>query len=115
MRHFEAEGLVEKFEYWEFLSIVRDGDGICRGIVAQDLRTMEIRAFPADAVCLATGGNGVLYGKSTLSMVCTGSAASTAYQQGAIYANGEFIQVLPVLRPKQRIPRVRSRPPAVPN
>jgi succinate dehydrogenase / fumarate reductase flavoprotein subunit len=95
VRHFEAEGLVEKFEYWEFLSVVRDGDGICRGIVAQDLRTMEIRAFPADAVCLATGGNGVLYGKSTLSMVCTGSAASTAYQQGAIYANGEFIQVHP--------------------
>jgi succinate dehydrogenase / fumarate reductase flavoprotein subunit len=95
VRRFEAEGLVEKFEYWEFLSVVRDGDGVCRGIVAQDLRTMEIRAFPADAVCLATGGNGVLFGKSTLSMVCTGSAASAAYQQGAIYANGEFIQVHP--------------------
>ena len=56
VRHYEAEGLVEKFEYWEFLSIVKDGEGICRGIVAQDLRSMEIRAFPADAVCLATGG-----------------------------------------------------------
>ena len=72
VRRFEAEGLVEKFEYWEFLSIVKDDEGTCRGIAAQDLRTMEIRVFPADAVCLATGGNGVIFGKSTLSMVCSG-------------------------------------------
>jgi succinate dehydrogenase / fumarate reductase flavoprotein subunit len=108
VRRFEAEGLVEKFEYWEFLSIVRDGDGVCRGIVAQDLRTMGIRAFPADAVCLATGGNGVLYGKSTLSMVCTGSAASAVYQQGAIYANGEFIQVHPTAIPGEDKHRLMS-------
>ncbi len=108
VRRFEAEGLVEKFEYWEFLSVVRDGDGVCRGIVAQDLRTMEIRAFPADAVCLATGGNGVLFGKSTLSMVCTGSAASAVYQQGAIYANGEFIQVHPTAIPGEDKLRLMS-------
>jgi succinate dehydrogenase / fumarate reductase flavoprotein subunit len=108
VRRFEAEGLVEKFEYWEFLSVVRDGDGVCRGIVAQDLRTMEIRAFPADAVCLATGGNGVLFGKSTLSMVCTGSAASAVYQQEAIYANGEFIQVHPTAIPGEDKLRLMS-------
>ena len=34
-----------------------DDDGVCRGIVAQDLKTMAIQAFPADAVCLATGGS----------------------------------------------------------
>lgn len=108
VRRFEAEGLVEKFEYWEFLSVVRDGDGVCRGIVAQDLRTMGIRAFPADGVCLATGGNGVLFGKSTLSMVCTGSAASAVYQQGAIYANGEFIQVHPTAIPGEDKLRLMS-------
>jgi len=108
VRRFEAEGLVEKFEYWEFLSIVKDEEGICRGIVAQNLRTMEIRAFPADAVCLATGGNGLIFGKSTLSMVCTGSAASAAFQQGAIYANGEFIQVHPTAIPGQDKLRLMS-------
>ena len=108
VRRFEAEGLVEKLEYWEFLSVVRDGDGVCRGIVAQDLRTMEIRAFPADAVCLATGGNGVLFGKSTLSMICTGSAASAVYQQEAIYANGEFIQVHPTAIPGEDKLRLMS-------
>lgn len=108
VRHYEAAGLVEKFEYWEFLSIVKDGQGVCRGIVAQDLRNMEVRVFPADAVCLATGGNGVLYGKSTLSMVCTGSAASTVYQQGAVYANGEFIQVHPTAIPGEDKHRLMS-------
>jgi succinate dehydrogenase / fumarate reductase flavoprotein subunit len=108
VRRFEAEGLVEKFEYWEFLSIVKDGDGVCRGIAAQDLRSMEIRVFPADAVCLATGGNGVIYGKSTLSMVCTGSAAAAVYQQGAIYANGEFIQVHPTAIPGEDKHRLMS-------
>src|SRR4051812_50096315 len=56
VRRYEAEGLVRKFEYWEYLSFVKDEQGACRGIAAMDLRTMEIQAFPADAVCLATGG-----------------------------------------------------------
>ncbi|MBI4840049.1 MAG: succinate dehydrogenase (quinone) flavoprotein subunit, partial [candidate division NC10 bacterium] len=108
VRKYEAEGLVEKYEYWEFLSIVKDSEGVCRGIAAQDLRTMEIRVFPADAVCLATGGNGVIYGKSTNSMVCTGSAASAVYQQGAIHANGEFIQIHPTAIPGEDKHRLMS-------
>ncbi len=60
---------------------------------------MEIRAFPADAVIVATGGCGLIYGRSTMSMVCTGSAASRAFQAGAKYANGEFIQVHPTAIP----------------
>jgi succinate dehydrogenase / fumarate reductase flavoprotein subunit len=108
VRKHEAAGLVEKFEFWEFLSVVKDEEGICRGITAQDLRTMEIRVFPADAVCLATGGCGVVYGKSTNSMVCTGTAASAVYQQGAIYANGEFIQVHPTAIPGEDKVRLMS-------
>ena len=60
---------------------------------------MEIRSFPADAVIVASGGCGLIYGRSTMSMVCTGSAASRCYQAGAKYANGEFIQVHPTAIP----------------
>lgn len=60
---------------------------------------MEIRAFPADAVVLATGGCGLIYGRSTMSMVCTGSAVSRAFRAGAKYGNGEFIQVHPTAIP----------------
>ncbi|QQE73609.1 succinate dehydrogenase flavoprotein subunit [Brevibacillus composti] len=99
VRRFEAEGRVEKFEYWELLSLIRDEEGVCRGIVAQDLKSMEIREFPADAVILATGGIGMIFRKSTNSLINTGSAHSIAYQQGAHYANGEFIQIHPTAIP----------------
>jgi succinate dehydrogenase / fumarate reductase flavoprotein subunit len=108
VRKHEAAGLVEKFEFWEFLSVVKDAEGVCRGIAAQDLRSMEIRTFPADAVCLATGGCGMIFGKSTNSVVCTGSAASAVYQQGALYANGEFIQVHPTAIPGEDKVRLMS-------
>ena len=98
-RRWESEGKVHKYEYWEFLWPVLDGDGVCRGIVAQDMRTMEIRAFRADAVVIATGGPGLIFGKSTNSTICTGGAASRCYQAGAWYANGEFIQVHPTAIP----------------
>src|ERR1700750_455043 len=65
VRRYESEGRVKKDKHWEFLSAVLDGKGVCRGITAMDLRTMELRAFPADAVILATGGIGAIFGKST--------------------------------------------------
>jgi succinate dehydrogenase / fumarate reductase flavoprotein subunit len=108
VRRYESEGLVEKYEFWDFCSVVLDAEGVCRGIVAQDLRTMELQAFPADAVCLATGGNGIIYGRSTLSMVCDGAPASAVYQQGACYANGEFIQVHPTAIPGEDKLRLMS-------
>ena len=108
MRRFEAEGKVKKFEHWEFLSAVLDGTRVARGICAMDLRTMEIRTFPADAVIIATGGCGAIFGKSTNSVVCTGSAQSELYQQGCYYANGEFIQVHPTCIPGEDKLRLMS-------
>ena len=99
VRRREVEGLVSKYEFWDFLAPVLDEQGRCRGAVCQDLVTMQFRAFPADAVVLATGGNGLIYGRSTMSMVCTGGAVSRAYQAGAWYGNGEFIQVHPTAIP----------------
>jgi succinate dehydrogenase / fumarate reductase flavoprotein subunit len=98
-RRAEVEGLVTKHEFWDFLGIVQDDNGVCKGIVAQDLRSMEIRSFAADAVVVASGGPGVIFGKSTNSVMNTGTAAAEVYQQGAKYANGEFIQVHPTAIP----------------
>jgi succinate dehydrogenase / fumarate reductase flavoprotein subunit len=99
VRRREVEGKVKKWEFWDFLAPVLDDSGRCRGAICQDLVTMQFRAFPADAVVLATGGNGLIYGRSTMSMVCTGSAVSRAYRAGACYGNGEFIQVHPTAIP----------------
>ncbi|MBB5172672.1 succinate dehydrogenase flavoprotein subunit [Texcoconibacillus texcoconensis] len=99
VRRHETNGLVTKYEGWEYLSAVIDDDGVCRGITAQNLSTSDIQVFKADSVVLATGGPGIIFGKSTNSMINTGFAAASAYMQGAYYANGEFIQIHPTAIP----------------
>jgi succinate dehydrogenase / fumarate reductase flavoprotein subunit len=108
VRRYESEGKVTKYESWEFLSAVLDSNRSCRGICAMDLRSMEVRTFPADAIIMATGGIGAIFGKSTNSVVCTGSAQSALYQQGCDYANGEFIQVHPTSIPGEDKLRLMS-------
>lgn len=99
VRRYEVRGLVTKYEGWEFLSAILDDEGVCRGITAQNLKNSEIHSFAGDAVILATGGPGIIFGKSTNSVINTGTAASAVYQQGAVYANGEFIQIHPTAIP----------------
>lgn len=97
-RRWEAQGKVNKFEFWEFLwPVIHEGN--CVGIVAQDMRTMEIKSFRADAVVIATGGNGLVFGKSTMSVICTGGAVARCLQAGAKVGNPEMVQVHPTAIP----------------
>lgn len=108
VRRYEVEGKITKYEYWEWLGSVKDDNGRVVGSVAIDLRTLEIRTFPADAVMLATGGPGIVFGRSTNSVINTGTAAGRAFMEGAIYANGEFIQVHPTSIPGEDKLRLMS-------
>ena len=99
VRRWESQGMVRKFEFWDFLGPIQDEAGRCVGAVAQDMVSMQIRSFPADATIVATGGCGLLYGRSTMSVFCNGSAASRCFQAGAKYGNAEFIQVHPTAIP----------------
>jgi succinate dehydrogenase / fumarate reductase flavoprotein subunit len=99
VRRYEVRGLVTKYEGWEFLSAIVDDEGVCRGVTAQNLKDSEIHSFAADAVILASGGPGIVFGKSTNSVINTGTAAAAVYQQGVAYANGEFIQIHPTAIP----------------
>jgi succinate dehydrogenase / fumarate reductase flavoprotein subunit len=99
VRRYEDQELVTKHEGWEFLGAVRDGAGTARGIVAMDLASLEIRAFRGDATMVATGGPGVVFGKSTNSIINTGAANANLYRQGAKYANGEMVQIHPTAIP----------------
>ncbi|MEZ6233464.1 MAG: FAD-binding protein [Phycisphaerales bacterium] len=114
-RRYEAEGKVTKYEFWDFLAPVLSDDADteagagmphlstdgrrCVGIVAQDMRTMQVRSFRADAVVMATGGCGLVFGKSTNSVMCTGGAAARCFKAGALYANAEMVQVHPTAVP----------------
>ncbi len=107
VRKYEALGMVTKYEGWEFLSGVID-DGRCHGITAMNLQTLEVKAFAGTAVVMATGGIGAIFGKSTNSVICTGSAQGALYRQGAKYGNGEFIQVHPTAIPGEDKLRLMS-------
>ncbi len=108
VRKYEHDGLVTKMEWHEYLGAILDEQGICRGAILHDLRTGEIFSLSGDAVVLATGGPGQVYGRSTNSTVCTGAAATSAFLQGAKYANGEFIQIHPTAIPGQDKLRLMS-------
>jgi len=99
VRAWEVKGTVKKYEFWEFIKIIKNKEKVCRGIVAQDMNSMEIRAFHADTVILATGGPGMVFGRCTASTICNGSAVSAVYQQGALIGNPEFIQIHPTAIP----------------
>ncbi len=108
VRRHEAEGKVRKYEGWTFLSAVLDDAGVCHGICGMDLKSMEVKVFSADAVIFCTGGVGAIFGRSTNSVVCTGSAQAALFQQGVDYANGEFIQVHPTAIPGEDKLRLMS-------
>jgi succinate dehydrogenase / fumarate reductase flavoprotein subunit len=99
VRRHEAEDKVKKYEGQTFLSAVIDEGGVCRGICAMDLRSMEVKTYPADAVIFCTGGIGAIFGRSTNSVVCTGSAQSALFQQGIDYANGSLSRCTPLRSP----------------
>ena len=62
-----------------------DENGACRGICAMNLRTYgNCGRFRRDAIIICTGGNGAIFGKSTNSVVCTGSAQSCALPAGRV-------------------------------
>ena len=108
VRRYEADGKVRKYEHHEFLGAALDESGRCQGIVVQDQWTMEIYTMPAAAVIIATGGPGLIFGRTTNSNMNTGLAAAAVYRQGARYANGEFIQVHPTAIPGEDKHRLMS-------
>ncbi len=99
VRRWEASQQIEKYEGYEFLGIVKDANGVCRGITAQNLRTMEIESYACDAAVIATGGNGLIFGKSTNSIINPGSAVSICYPHGVTYGSPEMVQIHPTAIP----------------
>lgn len=99
VRRFEADGLVEKYEFFDFLEPILDDTGTFVGLTALDMRSMKVYGFEAGSIIVCTGGPGLVYGKSTNSMINTGTAVVRCYNAGVTYANGEFIQVHPTAIP----------------
>jgi succinate dehydrogenase flavoprotein subunit len=85
---------VKVYEEWLVISLIVENKCV-KGIVALDILTGELEVFMAKAVILATGGAGWIYGKSTNSMINTGSGMAMAYRAGVALKDMEFVQFHP--------------------
>src|SRR5207237_8056226 len=82
VRRFEVAGKVQKYEGWEMMSLALDDYQVCSGLVAMNLRSLELKAFPVDAVIIASGGPGLAFRRSTNSMVFIGRTVAAVYAPG---------------------------------
>lgn len=85
---------IRVYEEWFVTSLIVEGDAI-RGLIAFDVLTGDLEVFKAKAVILATGGAGWIYGKSTNSMINSGSGMAMAYRAGVALKDMEFVQFHP--------------------
>ncbi|MHB0980524.1 MAG: FAD-dependent oxidoreductase [Thermoleophilia bacterium] len=70
-------------------------EGRCIGLMAYDLKSGKIEGFAADAVILATGGSGRIYGRSTSALINIGAGVAMAYRVGVPVKDPEFVQFHP--------------------
>lgn len=97
---------IRVFEGWEFLSLVLNENGDCRGAIFANTKNMEIKAFASDAVIVCTGGYEGIFGSKSTNPRRTGASIARCFMQGAAFANPEFVDIHPftVAGPDKHLP-----------
>lgn len=93
-RKYECRGLITRLHGMQFHSALIE-NGKCYGAVLYDEKNRSLHTVYADATVVASGGQNVLFGKTTGSTLCDGYVAAKLYEQGARLKNLEFIQYHP--------------------
>jgi L-aspartate oxidase len=88
-----ADG-VRIFEERFLVDLLTAGDS-CVGALVYDPKGHDLEVFWADAVVLATGGAGQLFGVTTNPTIATGDGVAAAWRAGAEIADLEFVQFHP--------------------
>ncbi len=93
----EAVRTTDSIDIYEEVMAVRllVANGQCLGVEARDLAGKANLRFLAKAVCLATGGLGCLYRRTTNPPVATGDGVALAFRAGALVRDMEFVQFHP--------------------
>ena len=93
-RKYECSDMITRMLLRQFHSaLIRDGK--CYGALLYNEKTLKMETVYADAVVIATGGQNLLFGKTTGSTQCDGYVAAKLYEQGAKLKNLEVIQYHP--------------------
>ena len=103
-RKYECSEVIRRLLGRQFHSALV-ANGTCYGALLYNEITQKIETVYADAVVVATGGQNLLFGKTTGSTQCDGYVAAKLYEQGARLKNLEFIQYHPttVETPQKRM------------
>ena len=103
-RKYECNGKIKRLLGRQFHSaLIKDGK--CYGALLYNEKECKMEEVYADSVVIATGGQNVLFGKTTGSTQCDGYTVAKLYEQGAKLKNLEFIQYHPttVETPQKRM------------
>lgn len=103
-RKYECKGIITRLLGRQFHSaLIRDG--VCYGAGLYNEKEQKLEWVYADAMVAASGGQNLLFGKTTGSTQCDGFVAAKLYEQGACLRNLEFIQYHPttVETPQKRM------------
>lgn len=90
----QAHDSVDIYEEVMAVRLLVEG-GECVGVEARDLAGNCNMRFIARGVCLATGGLGCLYRRTTNPPVATGDGVALAFRAGAVVRDMEFVQFHP--------------------
>ena len=93
-RKYECSKVIKRLLGRQFYSALID-NGVCYGALLYNEKTCKLETIYADDVVIATGGQNLLFGKTTGSTQCDGYVAAKLYEQGARLKNLEFIQYHP--------------------
>ena len=93
-RKYECQNVINRLLGRQFHSALIKNNK-CYGALLYNDKERKIETVYADAVVVASGGQNVLFGKTTGSMQCDGYVAAKLYEQGARLKNLEFIQYHP--------------------
>ena len=103
-RKYECNQVIKRLLGRHFHSALIQ-DGKCYGALLYNEKEEKLDSVFADAVVVATGGQNLLFGKTTGSTTCDGYVVAKLYEQGARLKNLEFIQYHPttVETPQKRM------------
>jgi fumarate reductase flavoprotein subunit len=89
---------IERLDEWFVTSILTDSGKVV-GVAAIELRSGTVRALPARAVVICTGGAGRVFEFTTNGWIKTGDGMALAYRAGVPLKDMEMVQFHPTLLP----------------
>jgi succinate dehydrogenase / fumarate reductase flavoprotein subunit len=91
---YKQGGKLQIYSEWYMSRLIVE-DGVCRGLVAMDIKTGKLEVFHAKAVLFATGGYGRAFKITSNASANTGDGIVAAYRAGIPLQDMEFVQFHP--------------------